>query len=351
MERKFNAMLSKEKIEEIRNLLEKSQNPLFFFDNDLDGLASFIILLRYLGRGKGVAAKSYPDLNIAYARKIDEFKPDVIFILDKPLVSEEFFSHARLMNIPIVWIDHHPLSQKIGNISYYNPLLGNPPTNEPVSYWCWKIAKEKKEDLWLAMIGTISDWHPPDFQERFFSLYPDLVEKKRSVREILYETKLGLLIKILNFGLKDRTTNVLKMIRALQTAKTPYEIFDDKKFETTRRRYSQISRKYEKFIEKAKEQVCNKLLFFQYGGDLSLSGEIANELQYLFPEKVVVVAYIKGEKANISLRAQEIDIRGIAARAMNGIQGTCGGHEHASGASMRVEDIPKFKENIEKQLK
>jgi single-stranded DNA-specific DHH superfamily exonuclease len=344
-------MLSKEKIEEIRGLLEKSQNPLFFFDNDLDGLASFMILLRFLGRGKGVAAKSYPDLNIAYARKIDEFKPDFIFILDKPLVSEEFFSYARARNIPVVWIDHHPLSQKIEHIAYYNPIDGSPSTNEPVSYWCWKIAKEKKEDLWIAMVGTISDWFIPDFQERFFSQYPDLFEKKKEVSAILYETRLGLLIKILNFALKDRTTNVLKMIKALQSAKTPYEVFDDKKFESARRRYSQISRKYEKFIEKAKEQASGNLIFFQYGGDLSLSGEIANELQYLFPEKAIVVAYIKGEKANISLRSQKLDIREIASKAMNGIIGTSGGHAHASGASMKVEDLPRFKENMEKQLK
>lgn len=346
-------MLNNEKLEEIRSLLEKSQNPLFFFDNDLDGLASFMIFLRYLGRGKGVAAKSYPDLSIAYSRKIDEFKPDTIFILDKPLVSEEFFNYAHTRNIPVVWIDHHPLSQKIQGIHYYNPLLGNPSTNEPVSYWCWKIAKERKEDLWLAMIGTISDWYEPEFKEKFISQYPDLVGDKRTISNILYESKLGLLIKILNFGLKDRTTNVLKMIRALQSAKTPYEVFNENKFETTRKRYEQISRKYDKFIEKAKEQTSGKLLFFQYGGDLSVSGEIANELQYNFPDKMIVVAYIKGEKANISLRAKDIDIRKIAAKAMKdeNIQGTSGGHEHASGASMRVDDLPKFKEGIEKQLK
>jgi single-stranded DNA-specific DHH superfamily exonuclease len=344
-------MIGLDKIEELRGMLEKSQNPLFFFDNDLDGLVSFILLSRYYGKGKGVAAKSYPDLNITYAKKIDEFGPDVIFILDKPVVSDEFFDYARMRNIPVVWIDHHPLSQKIEHIHYYNPLLGNPSTNEPVSYWCWKIIKERKEDLWLAMSGTISDWFIPDVYSAFSERYPDLTENKKEASSILYETKFGLLAKILNFGLKDRTTNVLRLIKALQSAKTPYEVFDSTKFEQARRRYDQINRKYEKLIEKAKEIATEKLLFFQYGGDLSLSGEIANELQYLFPAKVIVVAYIKGEKANISLRAKNFDIRKIASNAMKDILGTSGGHEHASGASMRVEDLPKFKENIERQLK
>jgi single-stranded DNA-specific DHH superfamily exonuclease len=343
-------MLSEEHIEEIRRIIEKSQNPLFFFDNDLDGLMSFILFLRHLKRGKGVAAKSYPDLSIAYARKIDEFKPDLIVILDKPIVSEEFFNYAKQRNIPVIWIDHHPLMQKVEGISYFNPLHGNPATNEPVSYWIWRILKKNINELWIAAIGAISDWTIPDFYHDFSSRYKDLVDDKKNPSEILYNTRFGLLIKILDFGLKDRTTNVLKLIKALQNAKTPYEVFDDKKFEVTRKRYEQINHKYEKFIEKAKEQASGKLLFFQYGGDLSLSGEISNELQHLFPDKIIVVAYIKGDKANISLRSQAKDIRGISAKAMKGIDGTTGGHEHASGASMRVEDLPLYKQRIEEQL-
>ena len=340
-------MLSREEIEEIRKILEKSQNPIFFFDNDLDGLMGFLILSRYIGRGKGIAARSYPDLNASYTRKIDEFKPDVIFIVDKPLVSEEFFSHARQLNIPVVWIDHHPLSQGIKDIHYFNPINGTPSTNEPVSYWCWKIAKENEESMWLAMAGCVSDWFIPDFKDKFVSKYPDLMEGDKYAGHVLYKTKLGTLIKILDFGLKDRTTNVLKMMRSLQNAKSPYEVFDENKFIETRRRYNQIDRKYEKLIEKAKEHSSNKLIFFQYGGELSLSGEISNELQHNYPDKIIVVAYIKGEKVNISLRAQYIDVRKLALDSMQGMQGSSGGHEHAAGASIRAEDLPKFKERIE----
>ena len=47
-------MLTNKQIEEIKEHLEKAQNPLFFYDNDADGLCSFLLLRRYLGRGKGV---------------------------------------------------------------------------------------------------------------------------------------------------------------------------------------------------------------------------------------------------------------------------------------------------------
>ena len=69
-------MLTQEQIAEIREHLEKAQNPVFFFDNDIDGLMSFVILRRYLGRGKGVAIKSFPELDGSYIHKAEEFNSD-----------------------------------------------------------------------------------------------------------------------------------------------------------------------------------------------------------------------------------------------------------------------------------
>ena len=45
-------MLTKKQVEDIKEHLEKAQNPIFFFDNDPDGLCSFLLMQRYLGRGK-----------------------------------------------------------------------------------------------------------------------------------------------------------------------------------------------------------------------------------------------------------------------------------------------------------
>ena len=37
----ISSMISPEKIKEVREHLETAQNPIFFFDNDADGLCSF----------------------------------------------------------------------------------------------------------------------------------------------------------------------------------------------------------------------------------------------------------------------------------------------------------------------
>ena len=71
-------MLTQKQIKEIKEHLEKAQNPVFFFDNDSDGLCSFLLLSRWMNRGKGVAVKSFPDLNEGYFRKVDELNADYI---------------------------------------------------------------------------------------------------------------------------------------------------------------------------------------------------------------------------------------------------------------------------------
>ena len=96
-------MLTTSQDNEIREHLMAAQNPIFFFDNDLDGLCSFLLLQRYIGKGKGVAIKTFPYLDIGYYRKVTELKADYIFILDKPLVSKEFLEQVEQVNIPVVW--------------------------------------------------------------------------------------------------------------------------------------------------------------------------------------------------------------------------------------------------------
>ena len=101
-------------------------------------------------------------------------------------------------------------------------------------------------------------------------------------------------------------------------------------------------------MEKAKKFAKGKILFFQYGGELSISSDIANQLFFSFPDKVIVVAHVKGSKANISLRWKK-DVRQITLKAIEGLEGaTGGGHEHSTGARVAVEDLPKFKENLMK---
>lgn len=349
-------MLTEKQVEEIKKHLENAQNPLFFFDNDNDGLTSFLLLRRFIDRGKGIVIKSYPELNHSYYKRVKELKPDYIFILDKPVVDKEFFLKVKQDNIPIVWIDHHQIKKtnvrefkKLG-VNYYNPYIENK-TNEPVSYICYKITN-KKDDMWLAVIGCISDALIPDFYSEFREKYPELAKKSPiSAFDLLYNSEIGRLARILDFSLKDTTTNVVSMMKFMSQIKTPYDILEENsKTKHILEKYNEINAKYKELLEKSQYNLGDKLIFFHYSGSHSLSSNIANELIFKFPEKIIVVIYTRDNMANISLRGK--NIRKITVSAIKNIPGaTGGGHKNATGAKMPQEFLPKFKENIERLIR
>ncbi len=346
-------MLTRKQVAEIKEHLEKAQSPVFFFDNDQDGLCSFLLLQRWLGRGKGVPIRSFPGLNKDYFRKVHELKADYVFILDKPVVEPDFFEEAEKTNIPVVWIDHHAIDQAMVPrfVHYYNPLFNKKKSNEPVTALCWQVTK-RKEDMWIAVVGCISDRFIPKFYKKFEKEYPELITRGRRIFDLFYKSQIGRIARIFGAGLKDRTTNVVNMLRFLIKAKGPYDILEENGANKgMHHRFLEIDSKYQKFLLKALSlgKKSEKLLFFKYSGDLSISSEIANELNYLFPEKMVVVVYVKEGRANISMRGD--DARKIFLKAIKGLEGaTGGGHEFAVGGRIKTQDIERFRGNLEKLI-
>jgi len=342
-------MLTKPELAKIKELLEESQNPLFFFDNDVDGLCSFLILRRALERGKGVAIKSFPELNKEYSRKVSELDPDCVFILDKPRVDRDFINSIAEKGIPIIWIDHHEVQVEqeiLDKLTYFNSF----PTSEPVTYLCYNIFN-KKEDMWLAMIGCIGDVYMPKFAKEFSEQYPDLFNSKLSAFDSLYMTEVGKIVKMLNFGLKDTTTNVLNLIRHLINIKNIQDITEENKFtKQLHYRFNHLNKIYEKLLTKAEKNASNsKLLFFSYSGEISLSSEISNELYFKHKKKLIAVAFRKQDRANISIRGE--NAKKITLKAIKNIEGAGGGgHEQACGVQVPIDKLNEFRENLEKEL-
>jgi len=339
-------MLTKIQVKKIRSRLEDFSNPLFLFDNDADGLCSFILLQRYLGRGKGVSIKSFPELSVDYFRRVGELGCDSIVILDKPNVSEEFFAAVREINIPIIWIDHHKTETKVPEyVEYYNPVYNKKSSNVPTTVLCYQVSGIKN-DLWLMIVGAISDRFLPEEYKDFSKEYPELSIEAKDPFDILYNSEIGVVARILGAGLKDSISNAVVMMKFLMKARGPYDILNEGKGNVLmHKRFKDLNKKREKLILKAKECVEENILFFEYAGDTSMSSDLSNELNYLYPDKSVVVVYISGSKANISARGK--NIRNILERAISEIDGVRGGgHEMAVGAQMNFKDIDRFKEIV-----
>jgi len=349
-------MLTEKQISEIREHLEKAQNPVFFYDNDADGLCSFLIFRRFIGRGKGVVVRSYPDLNAQYAKRAQELNADYVFILDKPVISREFVEEIDKMSIPIVWIDHHLVSEEdfkeFSNVNIYNPAKnkGKNKSEEPVSYLAYKIT-DRKEDIWIAVMGCIADHHLPDFASEFSKKYSEFWAAgiKRPF-DAYFKSEIGKIARALNFGLKDSLTHVVHLQNFLISCDAPGDVLSELSTNKSfRDKYHEIKKKYDVLLEDAKKNVLDDLVFFVYGGELSISADLSNELSYIYPEKYIAVVYSKGSISNTSIRGKNIKV--ILERVLKQLNDASGGgHKDAVGARIKTKDLAKFREFLEKEI-
>jgi len=341
-------MLSENEIKELRAHLEKAQNPVFFYDNDADGLCSFLLLRKFLGRGKGVAARSYPDLNVSYAKRAKELGADYVFVLDKPVISKGFVKELDETHIPLIWIDHHNMKMdwKLNEFSQVHAYNSFSNGGEPVTSICFEISR-REEDLWIAVMGCIADHYMPSFSKEFGKKYPSFWGDVREPFEAYYKTEIGKIALALNFGLKDSTTNLVRMQNFLISCRGPEDVFlETKENASFRNKYNEIKKKYRALLEKAEKHDNGRIILLEYGGELSISSELSNELSFYHPDKLVVVIYKKGVFLNVSMRGK--NAKKVLESAIGGLEGaTGGGHEEAVGARIKSEDLVKFKKSLE----
>ncbi len=342
-------MVPEEKIEEIRKEVMVAENPLILFDDDMDGLCSYLTIRRIMKNVTGIPIKSGPIVDVNFVEKVKDISPDLIVILDKPIVTQEFIDKA---NTNIVWIDHHPALER-KRVNYLNPLIWDNKDNRPTTYWCYNVAK-LKDSLWIATAGCVADHFIPDFFDEFVKKYPDLVNKKE-IEDLKFNSKLGELIKIFDFVLKGKSNDVKNSISKLEKIKEPYEILnktsENGKFIFDRA--EKINKQYKSLLNKALEEKSEDgiFLFVYPGSKMSFTNSLAGELLYRFPDKIVIVGRERGDKIKLSFRGKHIKIRPILEEALKGIEGYGGGHEYACGGQVAKKDFNKFINNIKRLSK
>ena len=334
--------LSREQIKQIRDHLDNCKNPLFFFDDDQDGLCSFLQLYRYKKEGKGIIVKTHPKLGTVFVRKVEEYQPDAIFILDVAIVEQEFLDE---MKVPVVWIDHHGPFER-NNVKYFNPRVSNWEDNHPTSFMCHQIVES---DMWIATIGCVADWFIPPFINEFKKEFTYLIENQYEFPgDLIYNSKLGHLIRIFSFVLKGKTDDVMKSIKVLTRIKSPYEILNQ---ETAQgkfiyKRYEQVNKLYEPLLKdvlETAEKTKDKLVVFAYKDDKSsFTSDLSNEAIYRFPDKVILIAREKNNEMKCSLRSSKIILPPLVEKALVGLEGYGGGHEHACGLNVKSHHFEEF---------
>lgn len=345
-------MLTEKELNEIRKTLENSNNPLFFFDDDGDGLCAYLILKKHYKKGRGIPIKTAGPLNYEqYKNLIEEEKPDLIIILDKAIIKKEFFENCPC---DILYIDHHPVQSKIPKkIKYFNPLIHNKDSYIPTSQIIYSVTKD---NLWLAAIGCLFDYKIPEFIEDFKKQYADLITiTTKDPGDILYKTELGKLIKLFAFNLKGKSGEVKKSLNALEKVESPYEILN----QTTEygkfllKRFERLNKEFEILLKEAENHIDedNKLILFIYPENRSsFTRDLATQLSYMHQDKTIIIGRERNNEFKLSLRNQRKDIRKPLEKALAGLEGYGGGHEKACGANIARKDFDTFIERIKKLI-
>lgn len=346
-------MLTKKQLLELKEHLGRANNPLFLYDNDADGLCSYVLLRRWLGRGKGVAIRSYPDLDAGYAKRAQELGADAVFILDKPVVSQAFIEELDLLNLPCICIDHHDVEQSFAeknkNFFMYNSAknTGKNKSFEPVTFLVYMLTK-RKEDLWIALMGCISDHYLPAFAKDFAKIYPELWGNVDDPFDAYFGTELGRIAQALGFGLKDSLSHVVAMQNFLMSCTTPHDVLNEKDSWIHTPTYRAIKERYDRLVVEAEKDVEGDVLFFSYAGETSMSASLANYLCHAYTKKIIAVAYMKGDISNISLRGK--GVRNVLEKVLPAFAGASGGgHIDAVGARVKTTELARFREALEKE--
>ncbi len=340
---------SEKQLEELRAIFDSSHRPVILFDDDADGVASFLLIYKHIREGKGLPVKNAPELGPELAMKVNDYSPDIVIIVDVPIVSQDFIDQVKTR---VVWIDHHPVIERKG-IEYYNPRIEDADDNRPTSYWVYKVLKE---NLWIAMVGIIGDWFLPEKEvlDDFIKSYPELLSIEITKPEVaLHTSKLGELIKIISFNLKGKASDVIKSVKVLTRIKEPDEILEQKTGQGRflHKKYDRLKSKYDELMSQIKVSPEDKLVVFVYKSpDYSFSAEISNELIYRHPDKLILVVWEYNGEYKCSLRSTRIKLPPLIEKALDGVTGYGGGHDHAAGACVKINDFDRFVSNIRKQL-
>jgi len=341
-------MLAKEDVKKIKEELDNCKNPLFFFHDDPDGLCSFLLLYKYIREGKGIVFKAKPGLGVNFVRQVNEYMPDKVFILDIPIVDQEFIDQVK---VPVIWVDHHtPLERN--KVKYFNPRLKNKEDGTPVTRICYEVVKQ---NMWVAAVGCIGDWYIPDFFDEFKKKYKNLVESdSKNPGNIYFETKLGKLVRIFSYILKGKTGDAIKCFKILTRIDDPNEILEQSssRGKFIYKRFDKINKEYEELLNEAMEKVSeDKLLIYLYDSKrMSFTGDLSNELIHRYPDKLIVVGRKKDGEVRMSLRSAKIELPQVIGKALVGIEGYGGGHEYACGANVKKADFDRFIDSIREQI-
>ncbi|MBI4139956.1 DHH family phosphoesterase [Candidatus Woesearchaeota archaeon] len=333
-------------VESFRSELLSSSAPLYFFHDDPDGLASYLIL-NNVKKGVGIPVKSRPVLTSVFARKVSEIGADKVFVLDIASIDDDF---VKSCSASIVWLDHHDPAVVPYGVKYFNPQING--KNIPTPALCYEAFPVS---LWNAVVGCFAEWFVPDFLPDFVKDFGRLLPSVwKSAGDVIYNSDVGKLIELYSFLLKGDARIVRENIRILSKIDNPIELLESSTPAANRlwKHYHVIRREYDILLSRVLKSVSdNKILLFKYETEkFSMTKDLANKLSYMFPDKFIILARLKNGEFRCSFRGSSWNVKRVLEKSLVGVRGYGGGHDVACGGAIHEDDFERFVENINREV-
>ena len=329
--------------QKVLDKIQPHSRPLIIHDNDPDGLCSGIIVKRYTdGETRRLIGRA--NLTLEWFNRLNMKGHASTIILDIPEVDQDFLDTQNA-----VWIDHHmPLERH--NVLYVNPRHYDINAYVPTTTMAQDFFGTD-DTLWIAMVGSLADYHWPHFAQAFKSKYPDLC-KHDTIQDALTKDVVGELVKMFFFLLKGERDEVEQHVRDLQKVQSPYDILTQSTKEGKRlwKRYQKRNERFLSVLKHARSKnTRSKLLAYEYQPDTwSFTSYLANMLSTQLQGKTIIIA--RRDKGLMKCSCRGPNVLEAIQKVLAKVGGRGGGHPTACGASVPEDQWELFKKLLKSQL-
>ena len=346
----------KNEFQKIKDLF-KLRKKLIVHHRDVDGSCSAAQLLKFFD----FDTMSIKDPFVSYdlVNELVDKDPQLILFLD--LAVDEHWENMvslqnKLKNTRIIVFDHHVIRKDLNDfgILHINPRFHIEDAYIPTSLMVFDFLKEIglsiEKQMWVSVIGTISDYgHKtnPEFMEKAKQMYPELLKGGQPIK-----TKLGSQAKTIYSAIICKVEYGCKCVLNSLVKSSTFEEFSDNKNLAGWRKTVDDEIKVILLDFKKNREERGQILFYEIKSDLNVTAILSNIIAEKNPENVIVVGKNSPEGWKISTRAprvggEKVDLSKIVSEAAKGI-GYGGGHKQAAGAL--VKDWDKFRDRVAKAV-
>jgi single-stranded DNA-specific DHH superfamily exonuclease len=326
--------------------IKPSEKVLLVFHKDVDGYCSGAIFLKGLEKiGKAGNVKTLPVINeeLEAILKGDSVKPYnkiIILDVDIPYLKRDFESFLG----DILIIDHHSIRKDLNSerLIYINPRFENEEIYQPASYVVYKFLAsfiDLKDMEWVSVLGTVADFAFDDCRD-ILSKYLDIKSK-----EELPSTKFWEVSKMIYSAITLEKENILETILKYGSLNG---IKKDQMLLSSMVEFDHELEKVKREFWNNVERIGNIIISRIYPSYKRIASSLSTSISLENKDKMVVVLEKREDKFKVSARYQSGKVH--LGKLMESCCISGGGHRHAAGGIIGIDDYEKFKECISSKV-